>query len=387
MNTKKKYLPSKRSFVDSFLVMDVLAESEKIESRGNKVFHLELGEPLMRKNKLITKDIQRLVNLNLPGYSPSNGIKELRDRISEFYRDKNINIEPEQVFITSGSSGAFVLTFLTCFDPGDHVAIFNPSYPAYRNILKSLNLNVVEIHSSIKKNFMIDLKKIANYKKIKGLIISSPNNPNGQIFSFEELKFIYEFCKKHSIKLISDEIYHGIEYEKKTYTLNLFGKDVIVINSFSKYFCMPGWRLGWVTVPYSLKDNFLKLSQNLFISSNNIAQYAAIKSFEHLNHFDKNVEIYLKNRNLIYRSLRQTSWNDITNPMGGFYFYLNVSKFTNESQNLVKKILEETGVALTSGMDFDKKNGNKTIRLSFSRNHLIIKEAVKRLVKWINHSY
>ena len=387
MSIKKKYLPSKRSFVDSFLVMDVLSESKKIESLGNKVFHLELGEPLNRKNELINKEIQRLVDLNLPGYSPSNGIPELRDRISEFYSNKSININPEQVFVTSGSSGAFVLVFLACFDPGDDVAIFSPSYPAYRNILKSLNLNVVEIYSSMKEKFMIDLKKITKYKKIKGLIISSPNNPNGQIFNFEELKFIYEFCKKNSIILISDEIYHGIEYEKKTYSLNLFGDDVIVINSFSKYFCMPGWRLGWVTIPTSLKDNFLKLSQNLFISSNNIAQYAAIKSFENVNYFNKNVEIYLKNRNLIYKSFRNTPWNNISNPMGGFYFYLDVSKFTNESQNLVKKILKETGVALTSGLDFDPKNGHKTIRLSFSSNHSIIKEATKRLVKWIKKSY
>ena len=387
MNIKKKYLPSKRSFVDSFLVMDVLSESKKIESLGNKVFHLELGEPLNRKNELINKEIQRLVDLNLPGYSPSNGIPELRDRISEFYSNKSININPEQVFVTSGSSGAFVLVFLACFDPGDDVAIFSPSYPAYRNILKSLNLNVVEIYSSMKEKFMIDLKKITKYKKIKGLIISSPNNPNGQIFTFEELKFIYEFCKKNSIILISDEIYHGIEYEKKTYSLNLFGDDVIVINSFSKYFCMPGWRLGWVTIPTSLKDNFLKLSQNLFISSNNIAQYAAIKSFENVNYFNKNVEIYLKNRNLIYESFRNTPWNNISNPMGGFYFYLDVSKFTNESQNLVKKILKETGVALTSGLDFDQKNGHKTIRLSFSSSHSIIKEATKRLVNWIKDNY
>ena len=387
MNIKKKYLPSKRSFVDSFLVMDVLAESKKIESNGNEVFHLELGEPLAIKNKLFNKDVQRLISINLPGYTPSNGIKELREKISEFYNSKNASVEPDQIFITSGSSGAFVLTFLTCFDPGDNIVIFNPSYPAYRNILKSLNLNVIEIDSSEDEDYMISLEKIKNFKKIKGVIISSPNNPNGQIFSIKELEFIYRFCRKNSIKLISDEIYHGIEFENKTYSLNLFGKDVIIINSFSKYFCMPGWRLGWVTVPKPMRENFLKLSQNLFISSNNIAQYMAIKSFDYLNHFDKSVKIYLKNRNFIYKSLRNTSWNNITNPMGGFYFYIDVKNFTSDSQKLVKKILRETGVALTSGIDFDKKHGNKTIRLSFSSNHSIIKEAIKRLVEWINYNH
>lgn len=387
MNIKKNYLPSKRSFVDNFLVMEVLAQSQKIQKTGRKIFHFELGEPIPRTPKKILNEAKRLINLNLPGYTPSNGIKELREKISEHYLARKIKVNASNIFITTGSSGAFLLTFLSCFDPGDRVVIFNPSYPAYRNILKSLNIEVIEINPSKNNLSLINLRKVKKYKNIKGIIISSPNNPNGQVFDYDELKFIYEYCKENSIRLISDEIYHGIEYGKFCHCLKSFGKDAIIINSFSKYFCMPGWRLGWVIVPDGLKENFLKLSQNLFISCGNIAQFSAIKSFECTQELKKNVEIYKKNRDFVVQKLNETSWCNFPETMGAFYIYIDVSKFTNDSQKLVKKVLNETGVALTSGIDFDKKNGKKTVRLSFSCDHKTLKEGMEKLSLWIKKNY
>lgn len=386
MNRKKKYLPSERSFVEKFFVMDVLSKAKSLEQKGKKIFHLELGEPINTIPQKIKNEANKLYKKKISGYTPSNGIAELRNKISEFYSKKNIKIDPNNIFVTVGSSGAFLLTFLSCFDPGDKVAIFNPSYPAYKNILNSLNIEVIEINSE-PKDFFINPKKIEEFKKIDGLIISSPNNPNGQIFSIKELEYLYHFCKKNNIILISDEIYHGIEFEKKAYSLKSFGNDVIVINSFSKFFCLPGWRIGWAVIPDSLIENFLKLAQNLFISCGNIAQYLAIKSFDCLVEYEKNVKIYQKNRDYVFKKLDNSSWTKYTKTQGSFYTYIDVNEFTKDSKTLVRKILNESGVALTPGLDFDSLNGNRSIRLSFSSSFYNVKNGMDLLVKWIKKNH
>tara|TARA_B100000989_G_scaffold196560_1_gene148473 strand:- start:175 stop:1332 length:1158 start_codon:yes stop_codon:yes gene_type:complete len=385
MNIKKDFLPSKRSLIEKFFVMDVLNEAKNLEALGKKIFHLELGEPINFIPKKIINSLNRFNYSKIPGYTPSNGEKELREKLSFYYQKKNININSEEIFITVGSSGAFLLTFLACFDPGDTVAVFSPSYPAYKNILNSVNIKVLEIKSSNK--LFIDLNEIRNYKKIDGLIISSPNNPNGQIFNEKELKFIYEFCLKNDIRLISDEIYHGISFDKQTLSIRNFGKNVIVVNSFSKFFCMPGWRLGWVIVPKTLIENFLRLSQNLFISCGSIAQKLAVDSLECEKEYQKVTKIYKKNRDLVVNKLSKTPWNHFTKAEGSFYTYIDLSKHTDNSQKLTKKILTECGVALTPGIDFDSENGNSTIRLSFSSHYDYLLDAMKKLVNWINQNY
>ena len=387
MNNKKFYTPSNRSLIDSFYVMDVLAKAKEMEIRGKEIFHFELGEPSPITPKKITEEAKRLIDLNLPGYTPSNGIYELRSKIAKYYLKKNIVINSEQVFVTTGSSGAFLLSFLTCFDPGDRVVIFNPSYPAYRNILKSLNLEAVEIKSSPDDDFNIDLTKIKLQKDVKGVIVSSPNNPNGQIFSKSELKFIYSYCDENNIILISDEIYHGIGEKNNFTSMRTFGNKCIVINSFSKFFCMPGWRLGWIVVPNNLTENFLRLSQNLFISTNNIAQFSAIKAFDCIEEFVKNNKMYNENRNYVYKKLQSTKWNKFSMSEGGFYTYINLSEFESDSVKIVRKILGETGVALTSGVDFDKDNGNTAVRLSFSENTKKVKNGINKLVEWLKSNY
>ena len=381
MSTKKKYLPSKRSFIDSFLVMDVLEKSNSLETKGRKVYHLELGEPLPRTPKKVLIQAKNLLKKQIPGYTPSDGIFELREAISKYYIRNNIAVNENNVFITVGSSGAFLLTFLACFDPGDAVVIFSPSYPAYRNILKSLGIKVIEIYDF--EQFINIHKK----KKIKGLIVSNPTNPTGKVFDYDELKIIYDYCDKSGIILISDEIYHGIEFGKKSYSLRNFGEKAIVINSFSKYFCMPGWRLGWVIIPNTLKENFLKLAQNLFISSGNIAQYAAVKVFDCIDQLNQVVNIYEKNKNYVFDVLKKTAWNKLSESDGAFYTYIDISEFSQDSFIVVKKILDETGVALTPGTDFDKLNGRNFIRLSFSGEHQLVKEALDILSTWIKTNY
>ena len=385
---KNTYLPSKRSKIDSFLVMDVLQQSKLLEENGKKIFHLELGEPLNKTPLVVQKEAKRLINSQIPGYTPSNGIFELRKQISDYYKKiKNIEIDSDQIFITTGSSGAFILSFLACFDPGDKIAIFSPVYPAYRNILKSLNLDVIEIPSD-KNNFgKIDITKIKNFKDLDGLVLSNPNNPTGQVFSKDELKFIYNFCEKQKITLISDEIYHGIEYEKKTYSMKIFGPNVLVVNSFSKFFCMPGWRLGWVIVPKNLKGSFLKLSQNLFISSSNIGQYSAIKVFDCLKELELIVNNYKKGRDILIKKLSEIKKIKFFKPFGAFYLYLNIEKTGMVSGEFVKKILHETGVALTPGNDFDKINGDNSVRVSFSNNYKIVDMASDILIEWFEENY
>ena len=384
----KFFFPSKRSNIDSFKVMQLLSDASNLENNGKKVYHLELGEPLQFTPLIVRNEVKRLINLNLPGYTPSNGIKELRKKISNFYEYKyKLNINHDNIFITTGSSGAFLLSFISCFDKGQKVAIFNPVYPAYRNILKSLNIDVIEIFPEDSDICKIDFRKIEKFKNLDGLIISNPNNPNGQVFSNEELYYIYDFCYKNNISLISDEIYHGIEFEKSSKSILNFGQKAIVINSFSKYFLMPGWRLGWTVIPDSLKENFLKLSQNLFISSGNIAQYSALKIFQCIDELNETVKKYSITRTQICKLLSEIKGINFREPDGAFYFYLDVTDFNRDSEELAKKILNETGVALTPGTDFDKKFGHRTMRLAFSSNKKKVMEAVTRLKKWFMQNY
>jgi len=387
MNNKFIF-PSKRSSVDSFKVMQLLSDANNLENQGKLVYHLELGEPPPLTPLLVKNEVKKLVNSNLPGYTPSNGIKELRQKISNYYKFKyNLNISHDNIFITTGSSGAFLLSFISCFDKGQKVGIFSPVYPAYRNILKSLNIEVIEIFPEDSDICKIDFRKIEKFKKLDGLIISNPNNPNGQVFSNKELEFIYNFCCKNNVSLISDEIYHGIEFEKMSKSILNFGPKAIVINSFSKYFLMPGWRLGWTIIPDSLRENFLKLSQNLFISSGNIAQFSAVKIFECIDELDETVKNYLISREQIYKLLSEIKGLNLKKPDGAFYFYLDITNFNIDSEELTKKILNEIGVALTPGTDFDKKFGHRTLRLAFSMDNQKVIQAVTKLKKWFIQNY
>ena len=384
---RKIYKPSIRSNVSPFYVMNLLEKAKKMELENKKVYHLELGEPQMKTPDLIKDEVQRLVKKGIAGYTPSNGIYPLRKKISEYYKRKyQVEVSEDRVFITTGSSGAFLLSFLLNFDKGDRVAIFNPVYPAYRNILKSLDIEVVEIYPDINER-TINFKLIEKYKKLDGVIISNPNNPNGQVFTDVELKYIYNFCKKYKIKLISDEIYHGITYDLELKSCLNFGDETIIINSFSKYFCMPGWRLGWVIVPKSLTKNLLKLSQNIFISSGNIAQFAAIKAFECIDNFDNVVKSYKENRDKSLKILEKMPLLEYSIPSGAFYFYVNIKKLKIDSSVFVKKLLNDTGVALTPGIDFDTRNGKKTIRISFSSDQKSLLTGLNLLYKWYKTNY
>ena len=384
---RKIYKPSIRSNVSPFYVMNLLEKAKKMELENKKVYHLELGEPQMKTPDLIKDEVQRLVKKGIAGYTPSNGIYPLRKKISEYYKRKyQVEVSEDRVFITTGSSGAFLLSFLLNFDKGDRVAIFNPVYPAYRNILKSLDIEVVEIYPDINER-TINFKLIEKYKELDGVIISNPNNPNGQVFTDVELKYIYNFCKKYKIKLISDEIYHGITYGLELKSCLNFGDETIIINSFSKYFCMPGWRLGWVIVPKSLTKHLLKLSPNIFILSGNIAQFAAIKAFDCIENFDNVVKSYKENRDKSLKILEKMPFLEYSIPSGAFYFYVNIEKLKIDSSVFVKKLLNDTGVALTPGIDFDTRNGKKTIRISFSSDQKSLLTGLNLLYKWYKTNY
>ena len=293
-----------------------------------KIFHLELGEPIPKTPKAVLNEASRLSRLSLPGYTPSNGIEELRERISKFYKSRyNLKINSDQIFITTGSSGAFLLTFLSCFDKGSRVAIFNPVYPAYRNILKSLNIDVIEIFPDKNKIDKIDPFFNFKAKRLTDLLFQTLIILMVRLLHNSELKFIYEYCKKNKVILISDEIYHGIEYGKRIKSMLNYGNKAIVINSFSKFFCMPGWRLGWAIIPKELKENFLKLSQNLFISSGNIAQYSALKVFDSINELNEIVKVYHSTRNKVLKILKNIPLIKFSEPQGIILFLYRHTKY------------------------------------------------------------
>ena len=374
---------SKRGMVDPFIVMDVMEEARKAEVSGKKVIHMEVGQPGTPAPKIAQEYLRDKLFVNNLGYTVTLGIPELRKKISELYNDwYNIDLDPERVVITNGSSGAFILSFTSLFDSGDRVGIGSPGYPSYRQILKSLDLVPVDIQTEIKNRFQPtpeDIKK----NKIQGLLVASPANPTGSMLDKNSLTNLINTAKENNVSFISDEIYHGIEYEKKATTALEITDECYVINSFSKYFSMTGWRLGWMIVPKNHLRQVERLAQNLFICPPHASQITALKALEAKKELEQNVSIYKKNREILMNELPKIGFKSFSPPDGAFYIYVDVSEFTHDSLKFTKEILSKVGVAVTPGLDFDQVRGNTTIRFSYARSTEDILEGTKRLKEFM----
>ena len=370
---------SARGSVDPFIVMDVMEAASKIEKAGHDVIHLEVGQPGTSAPILAKESVIDSLSASTLGYTVALGIPELRNKIAELYWHwYKVKVDPQRIIVTPGSSGAFLLAFTGLFDAGDSVGIGSPGYPSYRQILKALSLNTVKIKALSDNKFQPVPTDVIN-NKLDGLLVASPANPTGSMLNRDELEKLMAACKKKETAFISDEIYHGIEYETRAVSALEVSDDCFVINSFSKYFSMTGWRLGWIVVPNKHIRQFERLAQNMFICAPHISQIAALGALDAHHELNQNLQTYKTNRAMLAEQLPNLGLAKFAPPDGAFYFYVDVSEYTDNSVNFANEILEEVNVAVTPGIDFDPDRGLKTIRLSYACSTPDLKEGLKRL--------
>ncbi len=375
---------SARGSVDPFIVMDVMAAASKKEKSGYEVIHLEVGQPGTSAPKMAAESVKNKISKSTMGYTVALGIPELREKIADLYlRWYNVQVEPERIIVTPGSSGAFILTFTGLFDVGDTIGVGSPGYPSYRQILKALSLNNSTIKTFNNNKFQPVAADIIN-NSLDGLLIASPANPTGSMLNKYDLEKLIDACKMKQTVFISDEIYHGIEYESRAVSALEVSDDCIVINSFSKYFSMTGWRLGWIVVPKNHIRQFERLAQNMFICAPHISQIAALGALDASDELNLNLKTYEANRTILIEELPKLGLKNFAPPDGAFYFYIDVSEYTGDSVNFAKSVLDEVHVAITPGIDFDPERGLKTIRLSYACSTSDLKEGLKRLEKFMS---
>ena len=363
--------------------MDVMRTANAREATGKDVLHLEVGQPSTSAPKSVIEAAKSALDDQLLGYTDALGIPLLRQRLSDYYKAYyNLLIPEDRIIVTTGSSGAFILSFLSVFEHGDKVGITSPGYPAYKNILRALGVEVIEIQVNADTAFQPNTEILADIKvSLDGLIIASPSNPTGSMLSNTSLEEICSWCDAQKIRLISDEIYHGITFQRKANSALCYSQDAIIINSFSKYFSMTGWRLGWMIIPENLIRPIECLAQNFFISPPTLSQLAAVSIFDCVDELDINVDRYARNRNILLTELPKAGFKKIAPSDGAFYLYADVSSLTRDSEAFCAKILAETGVAITPGVDFDNQFGRNFVRFSYAGATTDIIEASKRLVQ------
>jgi aspartate/methionine/tyrosine aminotransferase len=366
-----------------FIVMNVLAEANRLAATGRRILHLEVGEPAGGPPAQALEAAAAALRSAPLGYTEALGLPALRERLSRHYRDwYGLDVPAERIAITPGASGGFILAFLAAFDAGARVAAAEPGYPAYRNILDALDIEAIALPTEAATRFQPDLALLEREPPPEGLIIASPANPTGSMLQPGELARIGAWCRANAVRLVADEIYHGITYDRPASSVLATAPEAIVVNSFSKFFCMTGWRLGWLVLPPDLVDPVTRLAQNLFISAPTLSQHAALGAFEAVGELSARVTSYRENRDRLQTALATVGLTPAAPPDGAFYLYLDISRFSPDSAALAGRILAETGVAVTPGLDFDRTRGRSFIRLSFASDKAVIDEAAERLTAW-----
>jgi aspartate/methionine/tyrosine aminotransferase len=375
---------ARRGQVPPFIVMDVMRAASELAATGADVLHLEVGQPSTAAPAGVIAAARAALGSDVLGYTDSLGIPELRARIARHYQEfYGVAVDPARVVLTTGSSGAFILAFLASFDAGDRVALAAPSYPAYRNILAALDLVPVEMPAGPGERYQASLDLLRRCGDIDGLIVASPANPPGTMLPPDELYGLARHCAAHGIRMVSDEIYHGLTYGSVVAATALAASDeAIVVNSFSKYFSMTGWRLGWMVVPPGLLRTVECLAQNLFISPPTLSQHAALAVFDCAEEIAANVARYAANRALLLAELPKAGFDRLAPADGAFYLYADVAHLTNDSVAFCRRMLVETGVACTPGIDFDPRRGHAALRFSFAGSTETMREAARRLIRW-----
>ncbi|MEO1796325.1 MAG: aminotransferase class I/II-fold pyridoxal phosphate-dependent enzyme [Pseudomonadota bacterium] len=371
---------SSRSAVDPFIVMDVMEAARKAEAEGRHIIHMEVGQPSTPAPEAARRALAAAMEAGPLGYTVALGLPELRAGIANLYnRWYGLDLDPGRIVVTAGSSAAFLLAFTALFDAGDRVGLAAPGYPSYRQILKALSLKPVSITGEARHGFQPQPSDIAG---LKGLIAASPANPTGTMLSKHELAALAETCAQEGCALISDEIYHGISYGKPCVSALEVTDDTYVINSFSKYFSMTGWRIGWMVVPDAHVRTVERLSQNMFICAPHASQVAALGALGATDELEAHLVTYRANRTLLLNGLNAAGIDVISPADGAFYIYLDVSPFTEDSRALAADILKEVGVAVTPGLDFDAARGAQTLRLSYARATADMEQGLARLTRF-----
>ena len=380
---------SRRSNIAPFIVMEVMRAAALREAAGADVIHLEVGQPSTGAPAAVIAAAHEALGNNRLGYTDALGVPALRERIARFYRERYaVAPDPSRVVVTTGSSGAFLLAFLAAFDAGDSVAVSEPYYPGYRNILQALDVTPTTFPTGIEHGFQPTVAQLEGLgDATAGLIIASPANPTGSMLSAQALGDIAAWCHRRAVRLISDEIYHGITFNTSAQTALAVTDDAIVINSFSKYFSMTGWRLGWMVIPADLVRVVERLAQNLFISPPTLAQIAAIAAFDSSEELDRNVARYGRNRDILIDGLARAGLGRIAPADGAFYIYADLRGadlrgMAPSSVTFCDRLLREAGVAATPGIDFDQTRGDDFVRFCFAGSEADMGEAVRRILAW-----
>nr|WP_319513048.1 aminotransferase class I/II-fold pyridoxal phosphate-dependent enzyme [uncultured Cohaesibacter sp.] len=378
---------SKRGTIEPFFAMDIMAQANALAAQGKDIVHMEIGQPGAPAPKLVREAAEKALVDGRIGYTDALGIRALRERIAQHYDDHyGVTVSPDSVAVTTGSSAGFNLAFLSLFEVGDRVILPSPGYPAYRNILFSLGLEVVEVETRAEDRWSLtaeDIRQVHAEKPVKGVLIASPANPSGTIMDGEALKSVVDVCDELGIWFISDEIYHSLEFGMKAETALRYSPNVVIINSFSKYYCMTGWRIGWMVLPEMAQRSVECLSQSLYLCPPMLSQVAAAAAFDAHEELDLVKAGYGRNRAYLMEALPKIGLGDFMPVDGAFYVYSDVSKLTNDSMDFALRSLSEAGVAITPGADFDRERGHRYVRLSFAGTEEAMHEGIRRLGDWL----
>ena len=385
--TLPQLIPARRAAIAPFIAMDVMREANLLEKAGRSIIHMEVGEPSAAPPPLVREAAIAALGGQKVGYTDALGLFSLRQRIARHYRQTyGVAVEAERIAVTTGSSGGFVMAFLALFDVGARVAVSAPGYPAYRNIFAALGIETVELRTDASTRFAVTAEMIAaahRQKPVDGLLLMSPANPTGAMLGDLQLREVTELCDRLGIPFISDEIYHGLTYERPAQTALAFSQRAIVVNSFSKYYCMTGWRIGWLVLPPEMVRPVERLQQSMAISPPTLSQIAAEAAFDSRDELEKIKEGYARNRAILLNGLPKLGFSDLAPADGAFYVYLDISRWTEDSTQFCHELLHQAGVAATPGLDFDPTQGNRALRLSYAGAEADMVEALRRIGDWL----
>ncbi|MBB4197973.1 aspartate/methionine/tyrosine aminotransferase [Rhodoblastus sphagnicola] len=370
--------PARRAAIAPFLAMDVMREALQLRATGRDIIQMEVGAPSAGPPRLAREAAIAALDGRPIGYTDALGLASLRQRIARHYRESyGVDVEPERVAVTTGSSGGFIMAFLALFDAGARVAINCPSYPCYRNILAAFGVETVDLRGLAG----VTPEAVAaadDSQKLDGLLLMNPSNPTGALQSDESMRAIADICDKRGIKFISDEIYHGLTYERPARTALAWSQNAVIVNSFSKYYCMTGWRVGWLVVPPGFSRVIERLQQSLAISAPTLSQIAAEAAFDATQDLEAVKAGYAKNRTILLDALDGMGFA-LAPADGAFYVYADISRFSDNSLSFCKDLLERAGVAATPGVDFDPTQGARAMRFSYAGAQADMIEAMRRL--------
>lgn len=375
---------SQRAQIDSFVAMDVMAEANRRDSAGEDIIHMEIGQPAHPAPMAAREAARASLESGTHGYSDAPGLPALRERIARYYAERHaIEVAPERIIVTTGSSAGFTLAFLMLFDTGGALGLPQPGYPCYRHIASALGLRPVAVEAGPAEQWMPTPRALEEAGELNGLIVASPANPTGAMLGYDELAGLVDYCRARGLWFISDEIYHGLEHTIEAQTALRLSDDAIIINSLSKYYCMTGWRIGWIVVPERLIRAAERLQQNIYICAPTISQIAATAAFDAAEELDEIKAGYARNRAHLLRALGEAGFGEMAPADGALYIYADVSHLTNDSRDFAARALSEAGVAITPGIDFDPVNGHRYVRLCYAGDHARMAKGAARLGEWL----